>query len=234
MSEANSEPAEIDLHGIDDTTQFSDHENIPVDHVNFEFEQHSKLRGIHTQLTIFNDTHCYQSVKLKHKRKVKYRVDIAYLDPRPFRQRYVAWRWLYASVALLGLDLAIIFGGLLDTSSVNILGLIAGITVVALMLLLGFFYFSHDKVYFRTQFGKVRVLEMMNNNPDKNTFRGFVTKFNMQIKKSKTAKGFNQNKFLTRELQELRRLKDETMVSESDYESAKRRIFKHEAFKSVS
>ncbi|MEM7562811.1 MAG: hypothetical protein AAF353_07140 [Pseudomonadota bacterium] len=234
MPEANSDTAEIDLHGIDDTTQFSDHENVPVEHINFEFEQNSKLRGIQRQLTVFNDTHCYQTVKTKRKRKIKYRIDIAYLDPRPFRQKIIAWKWLFASLALLGLDITIIATGQLTTSSVNLLGLFVGTTVVALMLLLGFFYYTYDKVYFRTQYGKVRVLEMMNNNPDKASFRSFIAKFNMQIKKSKTAKNLNQNKFLTQELQQLRRLKDETMIPESDYEKAKRRIFKHEAFKSAS
>jgi hypothetical protein len=52
----------------------------------------------------------------------------------------------------------------------------------------------------------------------------------MQIKKCKTAKSFNQNKFLARELQELRRLKDETVIPEASYEKAKRLIFKHKAF----
>ena len=55
----------------------------------------------------------------------------------------------------------------------------------------------------------------------------------MQIKKSKTAKNINQHKFLTRELQELRRLKDETVIPIDSYEKAKKLIFKHEAFNSA-
>ena len=52
----------------------------------------------------------------------------------------------------------------------------------------------------------------------------------MQIKKSKTAKNLNQAKFLARELQELRRLKDETVIPVDSYEKAKKLIFSHEAF----
>ena len=52
----------------------------------------------------------------------------------------------------------------------------------------------------------------------------------MQIKKSKTAKNLNQTKFLARELQELRRLKNETVIPETSYEKAKQLIFRHEAF----
>ena len=101
------------------------------------------------------------------------------------------------------------------------------------MCLLAFFYYSQDKVYFRTQFGKIRLIELINNNPDNESFKRFVNHFIMQIKKSKTAKNYNAAKFLTRELQELRRLKNETILPEESYEKAKQLIFRHEAFKSA-
>ncbi len=232
MPEVNIE-SEIDLEGVDDTTAFSDSEQIPVDHINFEFEQANKLRGIYRQITIFNDTHCYQSIKNKHQRKYKYRIDISFLDPRPFRKRYIAWKWLYASLALVLLDVALVAGGWLSNMSVNSLGLFVGVTMVAVMCLLAFFYYSQDKVFFRSQFGKIRLIELINRNPDNESFRRFINHFVMQIKKSKTAKNYNTTKFLTRELQELRRLKDETVVAEESYEKAKQLIFRHEAFKAA-
>ena len=232
MNQTHIESAEIDLEPVEDdnTTNFSDNEKIPVEHINFEFEQNKKLQGISRKLTVFNDTHCYQSIKNKHQRKYKYRIDLAYLDPRPFRTRTVAWKWLYASLALWVLDLVLVFNGWLDTSSSNFLGLFVGITVVALMSLLAFFYYSRDTVFFRTQYGKIKLVELINKNPDNESFRGFINKFVMQINKCKTAKGINQNKFLARELQELRRLKDETIIPNGSYEKAKTLIFKHEAF----
>ncbi len=232
MPPANIESTEIDLQPVEDTTDFSDNEQIPVEHINFEFEQSDKARGIYRKITIFNDTHCYHSIKNKHQRKHKYRIDIAYLDPRPFRKRTIAWKWLYASLALFGLDVALLLTGWLDNPSINSLGLFVGAFVVGVMSLLAFFHYSEDKVYFRTQYGRVPVIEMINKNPDIDRFRSFINKFVMQIKKSKTAKQLKQNKFLARELQELRRLKDENVVNDELYERAKRLIFKHEAFKS--
>ena len=232
MAEVNIQSDEINIEAFEDdnTTNFSDNDNIPVEHVNFEFAQVNKLQGISRKLTVFNDTHCYQSIKNKHQRKYKYRIDLAYLDPRPFRVRTVKWSWLYASMALWVLDIVLVFTGWLETSSVTFLGLFVGVTVVALMTLMGFFHYSQDTVFFRTQYGKVKLVEVINKNPDTDSFRSFITKFVMQIKKCKTAKGLNQNKFLARELQELRRLKDETVIPEASYEKAKRLIFKHEAF----
>lgn len=232
MTEVNIESVEIDLEPFEDetTTNFSDNEQIPVEHVNFEFEQVNKLHGIYRQLTIFNDTHCYQSIKNKHQRKFKYRIDLAFLDPRPFRTQVKAWKWLYAFLALLGLNIALIFTSWLDSSALNFLVIFTLVTVVTIMCLLAFFYYSRDKVFFRSQYGKIKLVELINKNPDKANFRSFITKFVMQINKSKTAKGLNQNKFLARELRELRRLKDESVIPVRSYEKAKQLILRHEAF----
>ena len=234
MAEVNIESTEIDIESFDDdTTNFTDDENIPVDHINFEFEQENRLRGLYRKITIFNDTHCYQSIKNKHQRKFKYRIDIAYLDPRPFRRRVREWKWLYGSIALFGLALALVFGGWLDTSSNTYLGLIIGVLVVAIMSLLAFFYYSRDRVFFRSEYGKIKLIELINQNPDVDSFRSFINKFVMQIKRSKTAKKLNQTKFLARELQELRRLKDETVIPNNSYEKAKKLIFSHKAFSAI-
>ena len=228
------EPDEIDLKPVDDEiTQFSDDEKIPVEHVNFEFEQSNALQGMYRQFSVFNDTQCYQKVKHKHRRKYKFRVDLAYLDPRPFRIRNIVWKWLYASLALWVTDAILLFAGFFDRTSVIFLGSVTAITVAAMITLLAFFYLSNDTVYFRSRFGKVRLLELANNNPDKESFRNFINKIVVKINKSKSAKGMNQSQMLASELKELRRLKDETIVPEEAYERAKRRIFRHEAFKSA-
>lgn len=234
MTEVNIESNEIDLEPFeDDTTNFSDNEKIPVEHINFEFEQRNKLQGLYRKITIFNDTHCYQSIKNKHQRKHKYRIDIAYLDPRPFRKRVKEWKWLYACGAFLGLDVTLYFAGWLDASSINFLALFLAMLVASVMSLLAFFYYSRDRVFFRSQQGKIKLIELINKNPDSESFRSFVTKFIMQIKKAKTAKNLSQNKLLAKELQELRRLKDETVIPEGSYEKAKQLIFKHEAFSAI-
>ena len=90
-----------------------------------------------------------------------------------------------------------------------------------------------DTVYFRSQFGKIRLFELANNNPGKDDFRDFINKIVVQINKSKAAKGMNQSQLLAAELKELRRLKDEKIVPEEAYEKAKRLIFKHGAFKAA-
>lgn len=225
--------SEIDLEAVEDDTDFFDDEHVKVEHINFEFEQISKMRGLYRNTTVFNDSQCYQSIKNKHQRKYKYRLDLAYLDPKPLRRRNKDWKWLVASLALIGLDIAIVIGGWIDTASVNFLGLLIGVTVVALMTLLAFFHQSTDNVIFRSKYGKVRMIELINNNPDKVRFRQFITRFIVQINKSKTAKQYTAKKLLVNELKQLRRLKDETVIPTDAYEKAKTRIFSHEAFKAA-
>jgi hypothetical protein len=234
MSDVNIESDEIELEAIDDdATDFTDGENVAVEHVNFELEQISKIHGIFRKITVFNDTHCYLTIRNKHSRKYKYRIDIAYLDPRPFRSRVRSWRYLYLALLLVGIDAVLLLGGFVDTSSINFLGLFVGLLVVSVMSLLAFFYNSRDRVFFRTRYGKIRLVELLNKNPDNRTFRTFLNNFVMQINKAKTSRGLSQAKFLARELKELRRLKDERVIPENSYEKAKQLIFKHEGFTSA-
>lgn len=230
MNKANAENIEIDLVAIEDTTNFSDDEHIAVEKVNFEFDQSNELHGLYRKITVFNDTHCYITIKNKHQRKHKYRVDIAYLEAKPYRQRRVAWKWLYACLSLLVLLAVLYFGGQLDTSSIASLGLAVGIVSVAIMTLIAFFYYTTDRVYFRSQFGKIRLIEFINNNPNKTLFRKFIGNLARQIKAAKAAKGHNASQALARELRELRRLNKEKVVPSATYDRAKQRILKHPAF----
>ena len=123
---------------------------------------------------------------------------------------------------MLGVDAALVFSGWLNEASVIALGLFITATVVGLMTLLAFFYFTNDTVYFR------------NKNPDSDSFRAFINELVTQINKSKTASNKNNSQLLASELQQLRRLKDETVITEDVYEKAKALIFKHDAFRTAN
>jgi len=231
MSQPDIDSDQIDMESfVDDITDITDGEQISVELVNFEIVQTNKLHGRYRKVSVFNDWYCDQTVQTKHRGTYQYRIDLAYLDPRPFRSRLRVWRWLYIALGMLGLDAILLLAGVINTSSINMLGLFVGLLVVGIMSLLAFFYYSRDRVFFRTQYGKIRLVELMNNNPDRKRFRSFVNNFVMQINKTKTSRGFNQAKFLARELKELRRLKEEAVIPVKSYEKAKQLIFKHKAF----
>ena len=226
----------IDLSSPDDDTLFTDEEHIVLDKVDFEFEQESKLRGLYRKITIFNGNQCYQSIKNKHRRKYKYRVDLAYLDPRPFRERKIASNWLYSAAGFFVASLFLVYFGWFSgvvTASPGIYystSTVVCVSAIILSLLL-YFHKSYDKVVFRTHFGKVKLIELINKYPNESDFRKFVKRFIVQIKKARTQKRFTASKFLARELREIRRLRNETVVTEDEYQAAKSIIFKHDSFK---
>lgn len=224
----------IDLSSPEDDTLFTDEEHVVLDTIDFEFEQASKVRGIYRKITIFNGNHCYQSIKNKHQRKYKYRVDIAFLNPHPFREHNIATNWLYISAAfLLASLISILVGWYSDILTPGVYYstftvICVSATFISLLL---FVHNTYDKVIFKTQFGNVKVIELINKYPNKEDFRKFVGRFIVQIKKARAQKRFTTSKFLARELREIRRLRNETVVTEEEYQAAKSIIFKHSSFK---
>jgi len=185
------ENIEIDLESFEDTTWFSDEEKVTIERINFEFTQSNKIRGIYRKITIFNDYHCYQSIKNKHKRKFKYRVDLSFLDPHPFRIRKIAWNWFYGSIGLSLMSLVMIYLGwvsdLFTPSGYYKTSLIVVISAMCISLLM-FMHNSYDKIIFKSQYGRVKFIEILNKYPDKNTFRKFIVRFMMQVKNQKAKK----------------------------------------------
>ena len=159
--------------------------------------------------------------------------DARFLDPHPFRERKVASNWLYGSIGLSLMSAVMIYiGWFSDLFTPSVYYKTSLIVVISAMLisLLMFMHNSYDKIIFKSQYGRVKFIEILNKYPDKNTFRKFIARFIMQVKNQKAKKNYSQAKFLTRELQELRRLKNEEVISEREYESGKALIFKHKSF----
>ena len=231
MSQAQSQEDQIDLESFDDdVSDITDIGKLPIKPVNFELVQSSKMHGNYRKFTVFKDFYCHQLINIKHRKPFEYSIDLTYLDPRPFRSRTRAWRWLIGALVLLGVDAVLLLAGFVDTSSINFLGLFLGLLVVGIMSLLAFFYYSRDRVYFRTRYGRIKLVEFANNSPNRKLFREFLRQFVGQINKTQTTRAFSQSKTLARELKELRRLKDAAIIPERSYEKAKQVIFKHKAF----
>ncbi|MFA9420022.1 MAG: hypothetical protein ACERLB_07705 [Gammaproteobacteria bacterium] len=227
----------IDLESAEGTLWFSDEAEVTVDKIDFELEQASRLRGIYRKLTIFNGNYCYQEVKNRHERKYKYRVDLSYLDPRPTRERHIAWKWLYATLGLALLGALLIysawFANWIEPSVYFLACLVIDVSAMLVCLLL-FMHNSYDRIIFKSQYGRIKFIELLNRYPDKKTFREFVGRFILQIKQAAKAKGYNQSTFLAQELVELRRLKDETVITQQQYEIAKTFILKHKGFQAAA
>jgi len=233
MANQLTDKIEIELETSAETTWFSDDEEVKIEKINLEFEQSSKIRDIYRKITIFNNHHCYQTIKNKRKGKYKYRVDLSFLDPRPFRQRKFAWRWVMTSVALALISAVMIYMGWVANTITPTLNYGISVAVVSVAMLISLRLFinnTHDKIIFKSQYGRVKYIEVLNKYPDKKSFRKFLGSFVNQVKNEKAKRNYSIAKFLARELQELRRLKNEEVITEKEYQSGKKAIFKHKSY----
>jgi len=224
---------EIELETTSETTWFSDEEKVKIKKINLEFEQSSKLTGIYRKITVFNDNHCYQTIKNKRKGKYRYRVDLSFLDPRPYRCRKIAWSWLFTSVSLALIGSTMVYLGWFAKTVTPTTYYAVSVAIVIsamIMSLLLFISNSYDKIIFKSQYGRVKYIEILNKYPNKKACRKFLSSFVRQVKNEKARRNYSIAKFLARELQELRRLKNEDVITEKEYQSGKKAIFKHKSY----
>lgn len=226
---------EIDLTSSNDTTFFTDEEKVVVETINAEFRQEHKLKGEVREFTIFNDIHCYQSVKKKHAGKHKFRVNLSCVNPQPKREFKRADNWLISAAIIFILSLLLIYLGWFSHFNLNkhVMTILAIFSLsFSCILFLYALLKTQDKILFYSQYGQIPVLELMNNRPNKNDFSEFINTLSTHIVKAKHGNQIDQAECLRSELKELRRLKDETVIPESVYEQAKKLILRNNAFTS--
>lgn len=227
---------EIEISSPEDTTLLLDEENVKIEQVNFEFHQASKLKGEEFSFTVFNNQHCYQKVKDIRGKKYKFRVALPYLDPKPLHKLTIAENWMFASAVSAIASYVLIYLGWFSEYAIN-MKLILIATPISLALFLIFLLVALVKTSNRTfivsQFGQVPILEMIRNAPNKHEFADFLDQFSRSIKSSQSAL-YNKKNRLRGELKELRRLKNETVITEKQYEAGKSRILSNRAFNDIS
>jgi len=223
----------IDIESTEDLLCFSEEAEITINKINFEFEQKNKLRGKYRKLTVFNGDYCSQIIKNRHKRQYEYRITLAYLDPRPVRERHIAWKWLYVTLGfslMVAITIYTVWLANWINPSLYLLEVLVIEISATLISLLFFIHNTCDKIVFKSQYGRVKLIELLNRYPNKKAFRNFISQFIIQVKLSAKNKAYLQSDLLCRELVELRRLKDEAVLGKEEYELAKKVILKHKGF----
>ncbi len=228
---------EIDLSTSEDITLFTDEEQVAVKTINHEFSQESKLKGVVREFTIFNDIQCYQSVKRKHGGKHKFRVNLTHLNPKPKRDFILAEGWLITAAISTVLSFMLVYIGWFSSLQFNhqavfiITALTISFSVIAFLITL---LKTQDRIRLFSNCGCAPILELMNNKPDRESFAAFMELLSSHIIKAQHSADLSATERLVLELKELRRLKDESVITEAVYEQAKQKIFKNKAFKSES
>lgn len=228
---------EINVTAYEDITitQFNDQEQVKVDVVDAELHQENRLQGDTRDFTLFNQIHCYQAVHLKHRRKYKYRVNLSYLSPKPKRKFELADSWLITACIAAVLSFMLIYVGWFSQyAGLPQLYMAIAATALITLTILAFLMTwlkTRDHVVLVSRFGQIPLLEFINNNPDSRSFDQFLEKVGMHIVTAQHEASLNTKDCCTEELKQLRRLRDEQILTDAQYERGKKRIFNNKAFR---
>ena len=197
-------------------------------HINRVMVQESPIKGEVRRFEIYNDKFIKINIQNVFGNKT-YHLNMGMLEPWPSLHRRISWRWLLG-LSYFSLATVIYVIYLSQHSNNETLGqLIPFITlfmVLALAALLMFLYQSPNVMEFRSRYGNCVLIRLLKNQPSKQEFRHFTDELKTRVLAASQVVTFNKKQMLDIELNELRRLTDEGVLLEDEYQRAKDRVMK--------
>ena len=226
---------QINLSSSEEENPFE--EQLVVNKVNRQFRQESRLKGVVREFSIFNDTHLYQMVKKKHRRKREFHINLALLDTSPKHEFILAYDWLFTTViCTLGTLFMIYicwFSSMeISSSSASVITAFS-VTFCSIIFLITLLK-TDNRVQLFSRYGHVPIVEFINNTPGRSELSEFIQILQQHIESTQQNTSLSVKELLSLELKELRRLHKEAIISVDHYEQAKKQIFDNRAFKSHS
>ena len=194
--------------------------------INRVLVQESRFKGEVRRFEIYNDKFIKINIHNVFGDKT-YHLNMGMLEPWPILHRRISWRWL---LGLIYFGLATIIYGVylyLHPDSETIGRLIPFITLLlllALAALLMFLYSSPNVMEFRSRYGNCALIGLLKNQPSKQEFRHFTDELKTRVLAASQVVTLNKKQMLGIELKELRRLTDDGILLEQEYQQAKDRI----------
>ena len=188
--------------------------------------QESRFKGEVRRFEIYNDKFIKINIRNVFGDKT-YHVNMGMLEPWPTLHRRISWRWLLG-LSYFGLA-TLIYGIYLylhpDNETIGrLIPFITLLLLLALAALLMFLYSSPNVMEFRSRYGNCPLIGLLKNNPNKQEFRHFTDELKTRVLAASQVVTFNKKQMLDIELKELRRLTDEGILLEQEYQQAKERV----------
>ena len=151
-----------------------------------------------------------------------YHLNLSMLAPWPVRHRNISWQWLFSFSTLAYTSYLFYFqeSGKLE----RLLPFIIIFLLLSLAALLMFLYRSPNVTEFRTRYGNCVVLSLIYNKPNKKEFKSFIEEIKLRSLTASQAVTIDKSQMLDIEMNELRRLRNEGIITQHDYADAKARI----------
>ncbi len=156
-----------------------------------------------------------------------YSIDILSLQDKSKKSFFIAWKWLLAGVSFFLFTLLML--KVLPSYLVENKNFYLGIILFAGMLggvlcFVQFWKYTSKKQIFHSRNAHVPIIELNAGKPSKEIFSAFIDAVEQRIKKIRDHIDLAEDKQLIGEMKMLRRLSDDGVISEKDYETAKAKL----------
>ena len=193
---------------------------------NSSLHQESNARGEKRVFEIYND----KFIKVISTNLVtnnSYHLNLNMLAPWPIRHRTFSWQWLlavlYFSIATIAYTAYIFYfqeSGKLE----RLLPFVVIFLLLSLAALLMFLYQSPNVIEFKSRYGNCGVLSLLYNKPNKKEFKEFIEEIKLRSLSASQVVKKDKSQMLEIEMDELRRLRNEGVITQHHYADAKARI----------
>ncbi len=193
---------------------------------NSNLHQESNARGEKRVFEIYNNKFI-KVITTNIIKNTSYHLNLSMLAPWPVLHRKISWRWLavvlYFSLSTLAFT-AYIFYFQESSKLEKLLPFIVIFLLLSLASFLIFLYQSPNVIEFKTRYGNCVVLSLLNNNPNKKEFKDFIEEIKLRSLSASQVVKLGKNQMLEIEMNELRRLRNEGIITQQHYADAKARI----------
>ena len=225
MNEENQADEEILLYSRD--TQAT--AQVSLNTVTHKLSQYNKWKMQRKLFKVYDDK-ILSVVDMNLMSTKKYWVQLCHLDPQPENIRSINYRLgLGALVLCLIAYLTVYAGTTLEWPPLqhyykSLASLLVSLAVIGLVYMI---YTSKNIIVYSTLHARYPMAVLLKNYPTKTEFNRFITSLSEAVKQARAASIHEKSQDLANELSELRRLKNADVVSEQEYDTAKRKILSH-------
>jgi len=188
--------------------------------------QESNARGEKRVFEIYNNKFI-KVITTNIIKNTSYHLNLSMLAPWPVRHRNISWLWLsavlYFSLTTVAYS-AYVFYFQESSKLEKLLPFIVIFLLLSLAAFLMFLYQSPNVTEFKTRYGNCVVLSLLYNKPDKKEFKAFIEEIKLRSLSASQVIKLEKNQMLEIEMNELRRLRNEGVITQQHYADAKARI----------
>lgn len=177
------------------------------------FELNNRGRGIHTELTLFDEGFLSVREQRRGDLGTARLINLRFLDPVPSHSRLVALKTLYAGIGLAAAGA--VCGALAAFSILTAFSLPAGVglaTAAAVTFML-FVYRTQEESIFYTTNGRAQVLTLLGTLGCLHACRGLVPELKSAIGQARETNHVDKTRYLREEMREHYRLRDDGILS---------------------